>query len=136
MSKRIEVKPNECTGCMACVLECSLNKTGFFSYKNALMKVKKREEAFSFPIMCSNCIEKSCIEACEFDAIKLDTDFKIPLIDKDECTGCGKCVESCKYGLIRFDETKETPVKCDFCGGKPVCCDVCISEAIKIYSSD
>jgi len=137
MSRRIEVNPNECTGCMACVLECSLNKTGSFSYKNALMKVEKREEkAFNYPIMCSNCVEKSCIEACEFEAIKLDADFEIPLIDREKCTGCGKCVESCKYGLIRFDKTKGLPVKCDLCGGNPICCVACISGAIKIVSSD
>ncbi|MGX9419134.1 4Fe-4S dicluster domain-containing protein [Vibrio sp. RC27] len=45
----------------------------------------------------------------------------ISKIDKDLCTGCGKCVESCPMDVIRLDKKKELAVityveDCMYCG--------------------
>ena len=56
-------------------------------------------------------------------------------IDRDKCTGCGKCREACQFSAIR-EETVDgklrffvDPVACEGCG---VCYLVCEDNAIKI----
>lgn len=37
----------------------------------------------------------SCVKACRFDAIEISEDTQLPIIDKQRCNGCGKCVVIC-----------------------------------------
>jgi heterodisulfide reductase subunit A-like polyferredoxin len=49
-------------------------------------------------------------------------------IVEDECTGCGTCLERCKFGAIEIDEiAKINPDKCVGCG---LCAYKCPSDAI------
>lgn len=136
MSKTLEISANECTGCMSCTLTCSFMKTGTFSYKNALIKIiKKESEAIHQPLTCSNCGERKCVASCAFDAIQISIDFGIPVINPELCTGCRQCVQNCDNGIIKFYGKEEIASKCDFCGGSPACAAVCIPGAIKLISN-
>ncbi len=55
----------------------------------------------------------------------------IPLIDRDSCTGCGKCAEVCPPRAIAL-ETKKARVEEEFCEECGVCASVCPAEAISI----
>ncbi|MEW5724497.1 MAG: FAD-dependent oxidoreductase [Thermodesulfobacteriota bacterium] len=53
------------------------------------------------------------------------------------CLNCGCCcMQSCPYGVIQFDAAAGLSHKCDLCyqlvtaGGKPVCVDVCLTDAL------
>ena len=51
-------------------------------------------------------------------------------IDKDNCTGCGLCIERCFFSAITLNDTAEIdPVKCIGCG---LCAVVCPVEAISL----
>ena len=52
-------------------------------------------------------------------------------VDPDKCSGCGKCIEACRFGAIRkMENTCEIDVfSCEGCG---VCTAVCPSSAIEL----
>lgn len=41
----------------------------------------------------------TCVKQCVFDAIKI-SDQGLPVIDKEKCTGCGKCATACPKHVI------------------------------------
>ena len=41
-----------------------------------------------------------CVEACAFDAIKVNPETGIAEVDAEKCTACGACVKACKAGCI------------------------------------
>lgn len=52
-------------------------------------------------------------------------------VDPDKCSGCGKCIEACRFGAIRkMENTCEIDAfSCEGCG---VCTAVCPSSAIEL----
>ena len=51
-------------------------------------------------------------------------------IDFDNCTGCGKCVPACPFGLLEVvDDKVQLKEGCTLCGA---CQDACVFEAITI----
>ena len=47
---------------------------------------------------CTLC--EACVEACKEDAILIDTEKEIPVIDGNRCLNCGKCVPVCPTGTL------------------------------------
>lgn len=57
--------------------------------------------------------------------------------EAERCLSCGcACQNSCSHGVIQFDGKKGVSHKCNLCyelitsGGKPVCVDVCMTNAL------
>jgi len=88
----------------------------------------------------------TCMRACPFDAITMSAD-NLPIIDKEKCTACGKCVAACPKQVIELaveskavvischsrdkgaDTKKKCQVGCIACG---ICVRTCPVDAIKI----
>ncbi|MHA1319148.1 MAG: FAD-binding protein [Promethearchaeota archaeon] len=52
------------------------------------------------------------------------------IIDKDQCTGCGNCVDSCPYGAIELENNMAIVLpNCNLCG---ICVENCPVEAITL----
>ena len=64
--------PAKCTGCMMCMLCCSLRLEGTFRLAAARVKVNRL-----------------VAQACEFE-----------IVFTDECDACGICVRYCQYGAL------------------------------------
>ena len=47
-----------------------------------------------------------CVDVCPFDAMKRNGNNP-PIIDRNKCTGCGKCVAACPRGLILLVPRKQ-----------------------------
>ncbi len=43
-----------------------------------------------------------CVEVCPFDAIHMNSDTNLPVVDQDKCTACGKCVAACPNIIIEL----------------------------------
>lgn len=43
-----------------------------------------------------------CVAACQFDAINIDPETMIPVVDEDRCTACGACVKACPRQIIEI----------------------------------
>lgn len=90
---------------------------------SAIRVASSMDEGKHAPIVCLACAGRPCIEACPVGAIvdKEDT----PFLDTDRCTGCRSCIKVCPFGAIGYDAVENVAVKCDLCGGDPLCVQVC-----------
>jgi Na+-translocating ferredoxin:NAD+ oxidoreductase RNF subunit RnfB len=49
------------------------------------------------------CLGKGdCAEACPFDAVYIDEESGLPVIDEEKCTACGACVKICPRTIIEL----------------------------------
>jgi Fe-S-cluster-containing hydrogenase component 2 len=52
------------------------------------------------------------------------------VVDTDLCIGCGMCSIACPLGGITVDADAGHAVKCDLCGGDPLCVKFCAYGAL------
>ena len=43
-----------------------------------------------------------CVKACRFDAIHMDPETGLPVVDFDKCTACGACAKACPRHVIEL----------------------------------
>jgi len=53
-------------------------------------------------------------------------------VDKEKCTGCKECVDSCPGEVYKLIDGKAVPVDPDECHGCHTCESVCDEDAITI----
>ncbi len=163
----------KCIGCRACTVACKAENNVSLGRFRAVIQEKtmgtfpNTKKAF-LPLMCNHCEGKKedgvppCVKICpQFpgERAKFKTadgktvryrsggTYKRPdgmiLIDKEQCIGCGKCIDACPYGVRSFnpfvksggDTTKQAADKCDMCahrvdnGVEPSCVNTCQGRA-------
>lgn len=134
----IHISPEKCTGCLACQVFCSLVHEGQIVPHLSRIRVLRSENGGPYlPVVCPPCDEKPCIQVCpEPNAIQL-TREGIVIIHEAYCTGCSKCIHACPLGAISFHRLpgrgkhgKAVALKCDHCGGDPLCVKTCSMGAL------
>ncbi|MDR1718794.1 MAG: DUF362 domain-containing protein [Dysgonamonadaceae bacterium] len=55
-----------------------------------------------------------------------------PLIDKDNCTGCGVCIKSCRHGALSLDEDRKATINEALCVGCGQCIASCQFDAAQV----
>jgi len=130
MRKMLLVDTTKCTGCETCVDLCSGRKAGLFSEKASRVRILKNEAGAVFiPLICEQCREHPCVEACPVGAIQFNMNASIFCVDEKACTGCGACEEACPYHGIFISDG--VAMMCDLCGGEPACIPVCYPRALQ-----
>jgi electron transport complex protein RnfB len=46
--------------------------------------------------------EGDCVVVCDFDAIHMDPETGLPVVDDEQCTACGLCVKACPRNIIEL----------------------------------
>ena len=68
---------------------------------------------------------KECVRHCRYEAISFEPSLSV---HQTRCTGCMLCMEACPQypnSPIRYNEEKHVCIKCDLCGGDPLCVKFC-----------
>ena len=134
-----------CVGCRSCMVACQAVRG--LAAVTAPLKIKIEEEADSAGDLrlrfsaeaCCNCEDAPCAGVCPTVAITREDDGRV-VIDEEECTNCGACVDECPFDAVKIDEECMVAVKCDLCtdrvaaGLKPACVAACPGKAI--YSGE
>lgn len=68
--------------------------------------VSSNFQAYSDPDECTGC--QACEEICPMDAIEMDQEQTIAMIDHDRCIGCGLCVTVCEFDAMSLKDKKQT----------------------------
>ena len=134
MSEKLVVIPESCSGCSICELVCAIKHFGVNNPKKSAIRVRTTypSPAGNKPVVCSQCDEPACAEACPTDALER-VDGVIRL-DEDKCIYCFDCVEACPFEAMYVHRDSGIPIKCDMCGGQPECVAKCPKEAVRLVS--
>jgi Fe-S-cluster-containing hydrogenase component 2 len=132
MKKRIQVFPERCIGCRSCELACSLEKENQFKPSDSRVGLLiSQTDTTCFPVVCFQCEDAPCLDACPAEAIKRNKASGIVKIFEDDCTGCGECLSACPFGNILLDREQAKAKKCDLCDGNPACVEFCPTQALQ-----
>ena len=145
MKTIVELIPDRCVCCYACVAACQdlhydIDETG-----PALRRALRQEDAqgriLCGSIGCLHCETALCLAACPTGAIRRDPETGLVVTEDARCVGCRLCQKACPYGVPRFTAEKRM-VKCDGCvsrlkqGLEPVCVQTCPSGALDLREPD
>ena len=135
MSSNVHIKTNFdlCTGCGLCQLACSHRLLGGYNPHRSVLKVRHaRENLYHFPVVCSQCRNAYCLNVCPVGAIHEDERTGAKRVDHEKCIGCGTCARFCPVEMIAVDPDLDKAVKCDLCGGEPLCVATCPTGALQL----
>ena len=88
---RLILDPELCTGCKCCELICAFARYQVNNPRKARLRILPDEKEIRYrALVCVQCPEPKCVEACPFDAI-----FHHPETGILKCDLCGECIPNC-----------------------------------------
>lgn len=129
----LKVVDNErCVGCQNCMFACSrrFNIGGFGKSAIDARSVGGIERGFVI-IVCRACQDPPCAKVCPTNALKLRNGGGVKLVRQD-CIGCGHCIDACIIGAVFWDEELSKPIICNHCGYCAKYCPYGVLEWVKI----
>lgn len=132
MKFRFIVNPEVCTGCRTCELACAFThaidgKPG----KSRIYPLAAGYKDLWVPVVCLQCEDPACVKSCLVDALKRNPETGAIELDQEKCVKCMACVAACPFGCSLHDQQHDLVVKCDLCGGDPVCAHFCPTKALQ-----
>jgi len=127
--KRITADGEKCSGCRLCEMVCSFRHERKFSPKlSRIVVIKEDKHGLDYPVLCHQCDPCPSVAACPQRALTR-TELGIIHVDKEACTGCGACVDTCTFNAVGLNGSSK-PIICDLCGGEPACVEKCPTAAL------
>ncbi len=124
MKKLLFLNSDLCTGCLSCQAACAIERRGGAGASLSALRIGF--DPFGGPHLlnvCRQCPDAPCREVCPAGAI-------VPqeagwAVDFELCVGCLACREACPFSAVFVHPTSGKPLRCDLCGGEPVCVTAC-----------
>ena len=136
MQKMILVDYTRCTGCRLCESICSLYNEGVVNPRRARIKVVRWEwEGWQIPTICQQCQDAVCAGVCPVKALTRDKELGYVKVNYDLCIGCRLCIMACPFGGMSFDFVTNKVMKCELCGGDPMCAKFCETKALQFVDA-
>lgn len=131
MKSRFIVTPVLCTGCRTCELACSFThaKAGKVG-RSRIYPLPGGYKDLYVPVVCLQCEDPACVKSCLVDAIAFNETTGAYEINSEKCVRCMACVAACPFGCSLFDQPQNLVIKCDLCGGDPICAHFCPTKAL------
>jgi len=143
----------QCSGCMSCMLACSLVHDGEASTSRSRIQID-RNVFNPYPqdiqiFVCRQCPEPMCVKNCPTGACHISSENgNVRMIDSEKCIGCKACINACPYIPHRpvFNVSENISIKCDLCANAPyfskkggpfgeqACVTTCPAGALKVVS--
>jgi Fe-S-cluster-containing hydrogenase component 2 len=114
-----------------CELICSLAHEKEINPELARIKINEEWPEDKI-IICRQCIDAPCINACPNNALYRDPSSGVIFIDEAKCSGCGACIKVCEFEAIFIHPKRKVAVKCDTCNGNYLCANYCLIKAIEL----
>lgn len=130
---------NQCTECNVCEVACSLahSPDGTINPRYSRLRIdhaptkpsKVNPLGIGFVAeICHHCGNPPpCAEVCPTDAFYYDPETMAAVIDQDQCIQCMECIPGCPFDVVFVAPSGEV-LKCDLCGGDPVCVKACATR--------
>jgi phenylglyoxylate dehydrogenase beta subunit len=122
-------------GCRVCEEACRSREGNKSRACGGIKAIHLPEVGFDSAMVCNQCGEPVCEEYCPTGAITKSRDDGVVRVDYTKCLGCGFCSVCCPYGGVEYDPDIRVPVKCDLCGGQPLCVEACKPDVITLMKS-
>ena len=129
----VEVNPDKCVGCRACIDTCPRSVIQMVPIKHAVQGMCSAMD--SGKLVRDNCIAGcigcgKCARLCKFGAITMKN--KLPDIDMTKCVGCMMCADNCPTGALRANEDlrRHAVIHYNDCDGCGKCKEACQFDAI------
>jgi|SRR5690554_969702 len=87
------------------------------------------------PIVCDNDVDAANLHLLlkpEIIESNLFAGGEKAIVDAEKCTGCGLCINSCRFGAIKWSETGIPLINLLDCEGCRLCMNICPDGAIKM----
>ena len=156
--KAFVIDISKCNGCCNCQIACKDEHVGndwtpyakpqpdtghFWIKVNEMVRGSVPKVKISYvPSLCMHCDDPPCLSVCADNAIYKRKDG-IVIINPEKCTGCLKCVDSCPYGALYFNQDLKIVQKCTGCAHlldkgwkEPRCVEVCPTGALRFGEED
>lgn len=129
---RLHVTPKKCIGCRTCELACAFShcKTLVQPSKSRIFVHSCGEEVY-MPMVCLQCDDAACAKVCPVEAlVRNENTGAVEVID-EKCVRCMACVAACPFGNMHLDQARMQVIKCDLCGGDPLCAKFCPTQTLE-----
>jgi Fe-S-cluster-containing dehydrogenase component len=143
--KRLIVEAEFCTGCAACEVACKQEHALPVGPRLIrVLRTAETEKASSGkgvvqfrPVMCHHCTKAPCIAVCPTGALFHGEGGRVT-VRREDCIGCGECLQACPFGIPQFDPADGTALLCDLCpelthlGKQPACAHHCPARVLHL----
>jgi Fe-S-cluster-containing dehydrogenase component len=131
-NKRLIVSPARCIGCRTCELACAFSHSKKPN-EPAISRIQTYtyNEDLNLVVLCLQCDEAACIKVCPTKALFHNETSGTVEVDMDKCIKCRMCALACPFGNIIIEPETLNVIKCDLCGGDPVCAKFCPSKTLE-----
>jgi carbon-monoxide dehydrogenase iron sulfur subunit len=137
MAKALLIDPDKCVGCMLCVMACAMEHGEAIGPVNSrILPIRLKKQEISIPVVCRQCGKPLCADVCPMGALSRQKETGAMVVDIDLCIACGMCNLACPLGGISMDVDAGHAVKCDLCGGDPLCVKFCAYGALNYITQE